>query len=238
MIKVEIVNCLKDNFSYIIHNNDEALVIDPGESRPIEKLLEKMKLKLKYILNTHHHFDHVDGNSSLKEKYNCKIIGFEDDSKRIPGIDICLKNEEIFSEKNFKFKVYHTPGHTLGHICYHFFEEKKLFTGDTLFSLSCGRLFEGTYEDMYKSLSLIKAFDKNTLIYFGHEYTLSNSKFCIRYDPDNEYLKKKILEISKNIKAGIPTTPSVLKDELECNIFLKAENIETFAKLRDLKDNF
>ena len=238
MIKVEIVNCLKDNFSYIIHNNNEAIVIDPSESKPVDQLLEELKLKLKYILNTHHHFDHVDGNSGLKEKYNCKIIGFEDDSKRIPGIDICLKNEEIFSEKNFKFKVYHTPGHTLGHICYHFFEEKKLFTGDTLFSLSCGRLFEGTYEDMYKSLSLIKTFDKDTLIYFGHEYTLSNSKFCINYDPDNENLKKKILEISKNIKAGIPTTPSVLKDELECNIFLKAENIETFAKLRDLKDNF
>ena len=238
MIKVEIVNCLKDNFSYIIHNNNEAIVIDPSESKPVDQLLEELKLKLKYILNTHHHFDHVDGNSGLKEKYNCKIIGFEDDSKRIPGIDICLKNEEIFSEKNFKFKVYHTPGHTLGHICYHFFEEKKLFTGDTLFSLSCGRLFEGTYEDMYKSLSLIKTFDKDTLIYFGHEYTLSNSKFCINYDPDNENLKKKILEIKKNIKAGIPTTPSVLKDELECNIFLKAENIETFAKLRDLKDNF
>ena len=238
MIKVEIVNCLKDNFSYIIHNNNEAIVIDPSESKPVDQLLEELKLKLKYILNTHHHFDHVDGNSGLKEKYNCKIIGFEDDSKRIPGIDICLKNEEIFSEKNFKFKVYHTPGHTLGHICYHFFEEKKLFTGDTLFSLSCGRLFEGTYEDMYKSLSLIKTFDKDTLIYFGHEYTLSNSKFCINYDPDNENLKKKILEIRKNIKAGIPTTPSVLKDELECNIFLKAENIETFAKLRDLKDNF
>ena len=238
MIKVEIVNCLKDNFSYIIHNNNEAIVIDPSESKPVDQLLEELKLKLKYILNTHHHFDHVDGNSGLKEKYNCKIIGFEDDSKRIPGIDICLKNEEIFSEKNFKFKVYHTPGHTLGHICYHFFEEKKLFTGDTLFSLSCGRLFEGTYEDMYKSLSLIKTFDKDTLIYFGHEYTLSNSKFCINYDPDNENLKKKILEIRKNIKAGIPTTPSVLKDELECNIFLKAENIETFTKLRDLKDNF
>ena len=238
MIKVEIVNCLKDNFSYIIHNNDEAIVIDPSESIPIDQLLEKLKLKLKYILNTHHHLDHVDGNLSLKEKYNCKIIGFENDSKKIPGIDICLKNEEIFNEKNFKFKVYHTPGHTLGHICYHFFEDKKLFTGDTLFSLSCGRLFEGTYEDMYKSLSLIKTFDKDTLIYFGHEYTLSNSKFCINYDPDNENLKKKILEIRKNIKAGIPTTPSVLKDELECNIFLKAENIETFTKLRDLKDNF
>ena len=119
-----------------------------------------------------------------------------------------------------------------------FFDDKKLFTGDTLFSLSCGRLFEGTYEDMFKSLSLIKTFDKETLIYFGHEYTLNNAKFCIRYDPDNENLKKKIDSINKDIKAGIPTVPSVLKEELECNIFLKAENIETFSKLRDLKDNF
>ncbi len=238
MIKIETIKCLKDNFSYIIHNNNEALVIDPGESGPIILLLEKLKLKLKYILNTHHHFDHVDGNSNLKEKYNCKIIGFIDDKKRIPGIDICVKNQEIFNEGDFRFKIYHTPGHTSGHICYHFFDQKKLFTGDTLFSLSCGRLFEGTYEDMFKSLSLIKNFDEETLIYCGHEYTLSNAKFCIKHDPNNKHLKNKIVLITKNIQAGIPTIPTVLKDELKCNIFLKAENIETFTKLRDLKDNF
>tara|TARA_B100000989_G_scaffold4831_1_gene3364 strand:+ start:3690 stop:4406 length:717 start_codon:yes stop_codon:yes gene_type:complete len=238
MIKIETIKCLKDNFSYIIHNNNEALVIDPGESGPIILLLEKLKLKLKYILNTHHHFDHVDGNSNLKEKYNCKIIGFIDDKKRIPGIDICVKNQEIFNEGDFKFKIYHTPGHTSGHICYHFFDQKKLFTGDTLFSLSCGRLFEGTYEDMFKSLSLIKNFDEETLIYCGHEYTLSNAKFCIEHDPNNKHLQNKIVLITKNIQAGIPTIPTVLKDELKCNIFLKAENIETFTKLRDLKDNF
>ena len=238
MIKVETVKCLKDNFSYVIHNNTEALVIDPSESEPISRLLEKLKLKLKYILNTHHHFDHVDGNSELKEKYKCKIIGFIDDKKRIPGIDICLKNREVFSEGDFKFKIYHTPGHTSGHICYHFFDQKNLFTGDTLFSLSCGRLFEGTYEDMFKSLSLIKNFDEETLIYCGHEYTLSNAKFCIEHDPNNKHLQNKIVLITKNIKAGIPTIPTVLKDELKCNIFLKAENIETFTKLRDLKDNF
>ena len=238
MIKVEIVKCLKDNFSYIVHNNHDALVIDPSESDPVIKSLKKLNLEAKYILNTHHHFDHIDGNLALKEKYKCKIIGFINDKERIPGIDICLKNNEIFNKGDFKFKTYHTPGHTLGHICYHFFDDKKLFTGDTLFSLSCGRLFEGTYEDMFKSLSLIKTFDKETLIYFGHEYTLNNAKFCIRYDPDNENLKKKIDSINKDIKAGIPTVPSVLKEELECNIFLKAENIETFSKLRDLKDNF
>mgnify|MGYP006222475545 FL=1 len=110
--------------------------------------------------------------------------------------------------------------------------------GDTLFSLSCGRLFEGTYEDMFKSLSLIKTFDEETLIYCGHEYTLANAKFCITHDPNNEHLKKKIVSITENIKAGIPTIPTILKEELKCNIFLKAENIETFTKLRDLKDNF
>ena len=221
-----------------MHNNHDALVIDPSESNPVIKSLKKLNLEAKYILNTHHHFDHIDGNLALKEKYKCKIIGFINDKERIPGIDICLKNNEIFNKGDFKFKTYHTPGHTLGHICYHFFDDKKLFTGDTLFSLSCGRLFEGTYEDMFRSLSLIKTFDKETLIYFGHEYTLNNAKFCIRYDPDNENLKKKIDSINKDIKAGIPTVPSVLKEELECNIFLKAENIETFSKLRDLKDNF
>ena len=238
MIKVETIKCLKDNFAYIVHNGSEALVIDPSESQPIAISLEKSKLRLKYILNTHHHLDHVDGNLILKEKYKCKIIGFIDDKERIPGIDICLKDKEVFEEGDFQFKTYHTPGHTSGHICYHFFNHKKLFTGDTLFSLSCGRLFEGTYEDMFGSLSLIKTFNKETLIYFGHEYTLSNAKFCIKHDPDNENLKKKIDLINKNIKAGTPTVPSVLKEELECNIFLRAENIETFSKLRDLKDNF
>ena len=149
-----------------------------------------------------------------------------------------MSDKEIWRSNNFETKIYHIPGHTSGHICYHFFKQNILFTGDTLFSLSCGRLFEGTYEDMFRSLSLIKTFDKETLIYCGHEYTLSNAKFCIEHDPDNKNLKKKIDLINKNLKAGIPTIPSILKEELECNIFLKAENIEAFSKLRDLKDNF
>ena len=149
-----------------------------------------------------------------------------------------LEDNMTLNLGSLTFEIYHTPGHTSGHICYHFFNDKILFTGDTLFSLSCGRLFEGTYEDMFRSLSLIKTFDKETLIYCGHEYTLSNAKFCIEHDPDNENLKKKIDLINKNLKAGIPTIPSILKEELECNIFLKAESIEDFSKLRDLKDNF
>ena len=239
-MRIEIISCLQDNYSYLIIDeiNNNACVVDPGEAKPIINFLENKNINLKYILNTHHHYDHIGGNKDLKKKFGSTILGFKGDSKRIPEIDILLEDNQIWKAENFEAKIMHIPGHTSGHICFHFFKEQLIFTGDTLFSLGCGRLFEGTYEDMFKSLSLIKTFDKETLIYFGHEYTLNNAKFCIRYDPDNENLKKKIDLINKNIKAGTPTIPSVLREELECNIFLKAENIETFSKLRDLKDNF
>ena len=116
--------------------------------------------------------------------------------------------------------------------------EKIIFTGDTLFSLGCGRIFEGTYEQMFNSLKKIKELPKDTQIYCGHEYTLQNSKFCESNDPDNSNLKSKIEEIKEKIKNGHPTIPSILSDEMECNIFLKAKDVESFSKLRDLKDNF
>ena len=238
MINVEIIKCLKDNFSYVLIDGKNCIVIDPSESKPIVKLLNEKKLSLKYILNTHHHFDHVDGNLDLKKRYNCKIIGFEGDKNRIPGIDISMKDKEHFNFENFSFYTFHTPGHTSGHVCFSFPKEKFLFTGDTLFSLSCGRLFEGSYEDMYRSLNFIKSFDEDTQIFCGHEYTLKNSEFCSKFDPNNEKLKKKILSIKENIELGKPTIPTKLKEEIECNIFLKAENIVTFTKLRELKDNF
>ena len=124
------------------------------------------------------------------------------------------------------------------HIAFHFYKEKKIFTGDTLFSLGCGRIFEGTYEQMYDSLKKIKELPKDTEIYCGHEYTLQNSRFCIANDPENLKLKEKIIKIKNNLKKNLPTIPSTLQDELECNIFLKAKDLKSFSKLRDLKDNF
>ena len=135
-------------------------------------------------------------------------------------------------------KIYHIPGHTSGHIAFHFFKEKKIFTGDTLFSLGCGRIFEGTYEQMFKSLEKIKALSKDTEIYCGHEYTLQNSNFCVAYDANNLKLQKKISKIKEKIANGLPTVPTILNDEIQCNIFLKAKDVKTFSKLRDLKDNF
>jgi hydroxyacylglutathione hydrolase len=239
-MKIEIIPCLQDNYSYLIidEKNNIACVVDPSESDPIIKYLENKKIKLKFILNTHHHYDHVGGNKELKKKYGAKIIGYKGDKDRIPAIDILVDDQEIWEEENFKAKIIYIPGHTLGHICFYFYDNKSVFTGDTLFSLGCGRIFEGTYSQMYESLKKLKELPTDTKIFCGHEYTLNNSKFCMTHDPNNKNLKNKITEITKKIQNQLPTIPSTIKEELECNVFLRAKNIKTFSKLRDLKDNF
>ena len=236
---VEIISCLQDNYSYlIIDENNNACVIDPSEAKPVIDLVERKKINLKYILNTHHHYDHIGGNEELKKKYNSIVVGYKDDAERIPGINVLVENNQVWKNDNFEAKIIHIPGHTTGHISFHFFNEKLIFTGDTLFSLGCGKIFEGTYQEMFESLNKIKSLPADTKIYCGHEYTLQNSKFCIKHDPENTNLQNKILEIAKKHEKAQPTIPSTLKDEIECNIFLRAKNVESFSKLRDLKDNF
>ena len=239
-MNVKIIKCLQDNYSYLIIDkaNQSACVIDPSEAKPIIDFVEKNKIKLKYILNTHHHYDHVGGNTELKKKYDVKVVGFKGDKERIPAIDVLVENNQVWKEGNFEAMIYHIPCHTTGHIAYHFYNEKKIFTGDTLFSLGCGKIFEGTYEQMFNSLDKLKKLPKNTEIYCGHEYTLQNSNFCIANDSKNLKLKNKIFEIKKRLKNGLPTIPTNLGDEIECNIFLKAQDVKSFSKLRDLKDNF
>jgi hydroxyacylglutathione hydrolase len=236
---VEIIPCLQDNYSYlIIDENNNACVIDPSEAKPVIDLVERKKINLKYILNTHHHYDHIGGNEELKKKYNSIVVGYKDDAERIPGINVLVENNQVWKNDNFEAKIIHIPGHTTGHISFHFFNEKLIFTGDTLFSLGCGKIFEGTYQEMFESLNKIKSLPADTKIYCGHEYTLQNSKFCIKHDPANLNLQKKIIDIKKKLENNTPSIPSTLKDEIECNIFLRANNIESFSKLRDLKDNF
>jgi len=239
-MKIQIIPCLQDNYSYLItdEENNIACVVDPGEADPIIQYIENTKIKLKFILNTHHHYDHVGGNQKLKEKYGASIIGYKGDKERIPGIDILVSDQETWIHKNFEVKIIHIPGHTLGHVCFYFHKDESVFTGDTLFSLGCGKIFEGTYTQMFDSLMKLKELPKNTKVFCGHEYTLQNSKFCIVHDQNNKNLKIKINDIKIKLKAGLPTIPSTIKDELECNIFLRSNNVETFSKLRNLKDNF
>jgi len=239
-MKIKIIPCLKDNYSYLLIDdvNNTSCVIDPSEATPIAKILDKNNIKLDFILNTHHHYDHVGGNKELKERYGAKVVGYVDDKKRIPEIDIIVKDKQIWKEKKFEAKIFHIPGHTSGHICFYFFNEKIIFSGDTLFSLGCGRIFEGTYSQMFNSLKIFKDLPFDTDIYCGHEYTLKNSAFCLKYDPENQNLKKKIYTIKEKLKKNLPTLPTTIKDEIECNIFLRSKNLVNFSKLRDLKDNF
>ncbi len=238
-MKVEIIKCLQDNYSYlIIDSNNNACVVDPGESAPIISFVDRNNINLKFILNTHHHVDHIGGNIELKKRYNLKIIGFTEDKNRIDGIDTLLRDNEIWSSEEFRAKIIHVPGHTSGHICFHFYNDQIIFTGDTLFSLGCGRIFEGTNEEMYNSLSILKKLPDFTKIYCGHEYTYNNSLFCLEHDKKNQILKEKIIDIKNKIKKNLPTIPTTIKDELACNIFLRAKTLEEFSKLRDLKDNF
>ncbi len=248
------IPCLTDNYAYIIHDDNfkNVGVIDPSEAKPIISFLKKKNLKLNYILNTHHHFDHIGGNIELKKIYNAKIVGFLGDKNRIPGIDITLKNNEKWSFGNSTIKVFHVPGHTLGHICFFFEKEKIIFTGDTLFSLGCGKIFEGTHEQMLNSLNKIKELPMDTMIYCGHEYTYKNAEFCMKYDSDNVQLKKKFEKIKKLRSQNLPTIPTPLGDEIKSNIFLRCdqnvlkvklnmknqEDSKVFKKVRDLKDSF
>ena len=239
-MQVEIIPCLQDNYSYLIidDNTNSACVIDPGEAKPIINFLKNRNIDLKYILNTHHHYDHIGGNKDLKKKFRSVIVGFKKDADRIPEIDILVEDNQVWQAENFIAKIIHVPGHTSGHICFHFFKEKLVFTGDTLFSLGCGRIFEGTYKEMFESLNKIKSLPEETKVYCGHEYTLNNSKFCIIYDHQNLKLKKKVEILKQKTQDRLPTIPSTIKDELECNIFLRTNDLESFSKLRDLKDNF
>jgi len=239
-MKIQILPCLKDNYSYLIIDEKKKIscVVDPSEADPIIEYLENNKIKLRFILNTHHHYDHVGGNKKLKEMYGASVVGYKGDKNRIPEIDILVEDQEIWTQENFKAKIIHIPGHTLGHICFYFINEESVFTGDTLFSLGCGRIFEGSYSQMYESLMKLKVLPKNTKVFCGHEYTKQNSNFCIMHDKNNKNLKDKVNEIDRKIKNGLPTIPSTIKEELDCNIFLRSGSIEAFSKLRDLKDNF
>ena len=239
-MKIQIIPCLQDNYSYLIIDevNNIACVVDPSEADPVIEFLENNKIRLKFILNTHHHYDHVGGNQKLKEKYGASVIGYKGDQERIPQIDILLNDQETWIYENFEAKIIYIPGHTLGHICFYFYKEQSIFTGDTLFSLGCGRIFEGTYSQMFSSLMKLKELPHNTKVYCGHEYTKKNSDFCVAHDVGNKNLKIKIQDIDAKLKRGLPTIPSTIKDELKCNIFLRSNDLETFSKLRDLKDNF
>ena len=253
-MKIEIIPCLNDNYSYLIHDeiSNTVAIVDPSEFIPCDTIISKNYKKLDFILNTHHHYDHVGGNEELKKKYNSKVLGFENDKNRIPQIDTVLKDNQEFKIGTLNFTTIFIPGHTRGHVAFYFKKERVVFSGDTLFSLGCGRVFEGTYKQMFQSLNKLKNLPGETKVYCGHEYTFKNLEFCLKFNPNNDFLKKKKDDIKLSLKNKKPTIPSTIADEIKGNIFFRVNDpdikkainlenspdIEIFTKLRDLKDNF
>ncbi len=254
MLKIIQLAVLNDNYIYLIHEpvSAETAVVDPAISQPVLDCLNNKGWNLDYIFNTHHHWDHVGANLELKEKTNCLILASEADRSRIPGIDKELKQGDEIQLGNETAKIIATPGHTLGHIVYHFAQSNALFCGDTLFSMGCGRLFEGSAEQMWQSLQQIKKLPKETQIYCAHEYTQANGKFALTLEPDNQALHKRLKEVRQLRAENKATIPCSIEQELATNPFLREDSrtlqqsinmsgkpaAEVFKKIRELKDNF
>ncbi len=237
MINVTLIPVHKDNYCYLLEGDDGSVaIVDPGEAGPVIAALEAKGLKPDVILITHHHWDHIDGTSGLLKWHPCPVAGPASETARIPQMDIFLDQDSNFKFGGEALHVLETPGHTRGAICLYFPENKLVFTGDTLFSMGCGRLFEGTPEQMWHSLQKIAALPDDTQVYCGHEYTLANAEFCLRIAPDNAKLQERVKQVRALRKQGKSTLPVLLKTEKETNVFLRAGSAKDFAKLRALKD--
>ena len=252
--KIETIPCLSDNYAFVIieHSEKKAILVDAPEANPIINFLETNLLSLDYILLTHHHDDHIQGVKDLVTKYGSKVIGASDDEYRLPELDMHVKSEDNLQIAGLNFKILDVPGHTVGHIAFYCEELESLFSGDSLMVMGCGRLFEGTPEQMWNSLSKLKKLDPSTMIYSGHEYTEANARFCQTIEKNNEDLKSRLQEIKRLRSSNIPTIPSKLSQELLTNTFIRADNdsvkkdleldgcsaLEVFTEIRRRKDSF
>jgi hydroxyacylglutathione hydrolase len=249
-VQIEIVPCLSDNYAYLIKEGEHCAVLDPSEAAPVKAALEKLGWQPQFILNTHHHNDHVGGNLALKEITGAQIVGPGKDKPRIPGIDIGVDEQSGWSFAGQPVQVLEVPGHTRSAIT--FVTGGNAFTGDTLFAMGCGRLFEGDPPMMWASLLKLMALPDTTRIYCGHEYTQSNGRFALTIEPSNAELVKRVAEV-KTIRAnGRPTIPSTMGLEKQTNPFLRphapairktlnmesADDVAVFAEIRRRKDAF
>lgn len=223
--EIRLFMCLSDNFGALIHDpaTGATAAIDAPEAAPIIAALEREGWTLTDILVTHHHADHVQGIGELKRKYRCRVTAPHDKAAPIVDVDVRVKEGDTVKVGNLVARVLETPGHTLDHISYVFDSEKALFAADTIFSIGCGRVIEGTYPMMWESLLKLRALPDDTRLYCGHEYTQSNINFALTIEPDNPDLKARAADVERLCTAGKPTLPTLLGDEKKANVFLRAD---------------
>jgi len=246
--------CLSTNYGFLLHDptTGETAAIDTPEAGPYKEELKTRGWNLTHIFNTHHHHDHTGGNLELK-KDGVVIYGPVKEKHKIPGIDVVVDEGDTVSFGNFKASVIDVGGHTKGHIAYYFEEQSIIFVGDSLFSLGCGRMFEGTPAQFWKSLEKLRNLPDDTIIYCAHEYTESNAKFALSVDPHNNDLLAQTEVVKAKRSRGESTIPMLLREEKKANPFLRVDfseeirknigavedtALDAFAKLRKAKDNF
>lgn len=254
MLKIIQIPVLTDNYIYLLHDtaSGSTAVVDPALSQPVLDELKHQGWRLDWILNTHHHSDHVGGNLELKAKTGCQVIAANSDKDRIPRFDKGVDDGDVIKIGQYVAKVLATPGHTSGHIVYYFADAEALFCGDTLFSMGCGRLFEGSAEQMWQSLQKLKALPGDTRIYCAHEYTQANGRFALTVEPENQALQQRMIEVNQLRIENRSTVPSILQQELDTNPFLREDSlalqrqinreggtpVSVFTEIRHLKDHF
>lgn len=255
MLEILQLPALTDNYIYLLHEpvSGATAAVDPAEAEPVITALQEHGWRLSHVFNTHHHADHVDGNLLLKHRTGCKIVGAKADSQRIPGIDIQVEHGDQIRLGEQTLEIIATPGHTLGHIVYYCAASEALFCGDTLFSLGCGRLFEGNAEQMWHSLQRLKALPPTTRVYCAHEYTQANGRFAVSLEAENPDLQTRLREVDRLRSQNLSTLPSTLAQELATNPFFREDSpairkaiaatedespMAVFAQIRRLKDQF
>jgi len=251
-LKIELIPCLKDNYAYLVRDENAGLcaVVDPSEPGPVQRALQAHGWRLTHILNTHHHWDHTGGNPALKEAYGAEVVGPGKDRERIPAIDVGVDESTNWRFGQRDVRVLEIPAHTRAHIA--FVVDGVAFTGDTLFAMGCGRLFEGTPQMMWSAFSKLMALPDATRVYCGHEYTLNNGRFALTLEPRNEKLQQRMRDVEAARARNAPTIPSTIGLEKQTNPFMRpdskeirqtlglsdATDVEVFAEMRKRKDSF
>lgn len=238
MLDIVRVPVLSDNYVWLVHESEsgETLVVDPAVAAPVLAAAEARGWTITQIWNTHWHPDHVGGNAEIKAATGCTITGPADEAERISTLDVLVRGGDVVQLGEISAKIIDVPAHTAGHIAYHFESEDAAFVGDTLFAMGCGRLFEGTAAQMYDNMRKLEALGGNTAIYCAHEYTLSNARFAVTVEPNNDALNRRFADVVAARERGEATVPTTIALERATNPFMRAASVEELAARRAAKD--